>query len=275
MMARRKRTIKFIETGSIRDLQIVAGKDVMNIFPMHIHEKFCMGTIAKGQAILECKNSTFPLSVENLYFLNAGEAHQIKPSDEEGFDHVVFCFGYEFLKNYFGPNKTAGFRFNTAVVYNHSLGQRFIDFYRLVINKDAEMNLEYELLDLLAEIYEFCSFTECQIDGNKTSLEIITMACAFIKENCYKNLSLDELAAYAALSKFHFSRVFKEVMWISPYEFQIQARIKLARDMLLNKESIADVALTLGFNDQSHFSRFFKRDTGLTPAEYTKMNIKV
>jgi len=275
MMSRRKRIIKFIEVDSIRDLQIVAGNDVVNIFPRHIHEKFCIGTIVKGQAILECNNRTYLLSGGNIYFLNAGEAHQIKPAGEEGFDHVVFCFGYEFLKNYFGPDKMALFRFNTTVIDDNASSSRFIDFCRRVINKNTETNLEYELLGLLSEIYEFCSFAELDEGDNKTSPENILKASAYIKENCRKNLSLDELAAYAALSKFHFSRVFKDVIGISPYEFQIQARLKLARDMLLRRHPIADVALSLGFSDQSHFSRFFKRDTGLTPAVYMKMNIKV
>lgn len=77
------------------------------------------------------------------------------------------------------------------------------------------------------------------------------------------------LAELAGLSQSHYSRAFKASTGLPPYQWQLQARIERAKDMLLNTNgSLEDVAEATGFADAVHFGRTFRKITGATPAAW-------
>lgn len=83
------------------------------------------------------------------------------------------------------------------------------------------------------------------------------------------NISLEEMAASVGLSQFHFSRQFKLAYGLPPYAYVLQKRISKARNMLTcGNAPLKVVALDCGFADQSHFSRTFRKMTGVTPAQF-------
>lgn len=86
-----------------------------------------------------------------------------------------------------------------------------------------------------------------------------------------EDFDLEQLAAQARLSKFHFHRLFKAATGMSPGKYQLNARLKEARRRLREtKQSVVAVALDLGFSGPSHFAQVFRRETGLTPSDYRR-----
>jgi AraC-like DNA-binding protein/mannose-6-phosphate isomerase-like protein (cupin superfamily) len=84
-------------------------------------------------------------------------------------------------------------------------------------------------------------------------------------------LSVDELAGESGLSADHFTRLFKEATGFSPMDYFQRRRIHHACTLLLNpRNSITEVAYTLGFADAAHLSRLFLRYQGLSPRGYRK-----
>jgi AraC family transcriptional regulator len=83
-------------------------------------------------------------------------------------------------------------------------------------------------------------------------------------------LTLDDLAAAAGQSKFHFVRAFKSATGMTPYRAFLERRIARAKDMLLSGAAVQDVAQGLGFSSLSEFSRAFKRRTGYAPSKLRK-----
>jgi AraC family transcriptional regulator len=93
----------------------------------------------------------------------------------------------------------------------------------------------------------------------------------------HQDLKLDEIAAIAQLSLYHFIRLFKQSLGITPYQYILQHRIEKAKYLLTHSElNIAEIAAQTGFCDQSHFTRHFKRMTGVTPKQVmeTRFNAK-
>jgi AraC family transcriptional regulator len=91
----------------------------------------------------------------------------------------------------------------------------------------------------------------------------------YINEHLHEDLKLIELAAIAQISPYHFLRLFKQSMGLTPHQYILQRRIDKAKYLLRQSElSIADIAFRVGFCDQSHLTRCFKRLLGMTPKQF-------
>lgn len=108
------------------------------------------------------------------------------------------------------------------------------------------------------------SSAERWLDG-KLRTETVT---EYITEHLHQDVKLIELAAIAQMSPYHFLRLFKQSMGLTPHQYILQRRIEKAKCLLQHsKLSIAEVAANVGFCDQSHFTRYFKRIIGVTPKQ--------
>lgn len=100
------------------------------------------------------------------------------------------------------------------------------------------------------------------------ALAALSRARDFLEEHYAEQVSLDMLAAASGLSRFHLVHAFTKQFGLPPHMFQILLKINKARQLLLLGHELSNVAATLGFSDQSHFGRHFKRVTGVTPRQY-------
>ncbi|WP_342074940.1 AraC family transcriptional regulator [Yoonia sp. SS1-5] len=97
-------------------------------------------------------------------------------------------------------------------------------------------------------------------------------AIEFINANLDEDISLERIALTVEISPFHFSRMFKQETGMSPYQYVIHSRVELARGLLLTgRDSIADIAIQVGFSSQSHLTESFKKIVGTTPAKFRRM----
>ena len=91
---------------------------------------------------------------------------------------------------------------------------------------------------------------------------------SFIDRHLAEQLTIDRLAGEAGVSRYHFCRVFKKALGMSPMSFLTFMRIERAQALLRKSIPVSSVALKVGFNDLSNFNRQFKRQTGLSPTAY-------
>ena len=98
---------------------------------------------------------------------------------------------------------------------------------------------------------------------------VVRQAIEFIQTHDRRDLSLADIAAAVQLSPFHFSRLFKRTVGISPYQFVLRQRIERAKRMILaGQMPVASIAVEVGFYDQSHFIHHFKRLCQMTPKQF-------
>ena len=91
----------------------------------------------------------------------------------------------------------------------------------------------------------------------------------YIDAHLDQEIKLPNLARLLDMSQFHFSRLFKQSLGISPYQYLLQQRVERAKQLLKNTDRlITDIAFACGFNSHSHLSKQFKQLTGMTPKAY-------
>jgi AraC-like DNA-binding protein len=98
----------------------------------------------------------------------------------------------------------------------------------------------------------------------------VRAAVALLHDDIRRNVTLDELAAAAGLSKYELVRRFTAGVGVPPHAYQVALRVSLARRLLERAQPPAVVAAEAGFADQSHLARHFTRRVGLTPAQYAR-----
>lgn len=96
----------------------------------------------------------------------------------------------------------------------------------------------------------------------------------YIDDNLDAKVTLQHLAAVAGLSRMHFAAQFRTAVGMRPHDYLLKRRIDRAQELLLRADaSLVDIALTVGFQTQAHFTTVFKRFAGDTPYQWRSAHL--
>lgn len=99
--------------------------------------------------------------------------------------------------------------------------------------------------------------------------DVIYKATDYVKTNYMKKITLEEVAGYVYLSPTYFSKVFKEETKSSFSSYLNKVRIEQSKKLLLNQSvNLSDICNMVGYEDQSYFSKVFKKVTGMSPLRF-------
>lgn len=167
--------------------------------------------------------------------------------------------------------------FETICDNNESMRLKFSD-PRIYDNKTSliecvRLNRERPLFDRMESagiIYQLLSrFVKAAKPRYGSADKRIIQALRYLDENIHSNIVLEELAREACLSRDHFIKIFNREVGCSPIQYIIRRKMMKAQLMLASSaNTIKDIALFLGYDDFSYFSRLFKKHVGKTPLQY-------
>jgi AraC-like DNA-binding protein len=97
----------------------------------------------------------------------------------------------------------------------------------------------------------------------------VVEAIRLVASDAARPVGLQDLAASAGMSKYHFLRVFRRLAGMTPYQYLLSARMRRAAlDLASSRRPVLDIALDSGFGDLSTFNRRFRAAFGATPTQY-------
>lgn len=138
-------------------------------------------------------------------------------------------------------------------------------------NVYADLNLKELLIRLMQSQNLKMSSAESLSHSNSSRLNYVLN---YIQQHLSSRISVDLLSRKAYLGRNHFFKWFKEQLGITPLEYINQERIRLAKQLLTDKNnSISEVSLQCGFNDVNYFVRLFKKTEGITPGAYQSVRL--
>lgn len=116
----------------------------------------------------------------------------------------------------------------------------------------------------------------CESKENAGVSSIIKNCCDYIGIHINEKLSINELADRAGYSEYYFSRKFKQEMGCTLTEYIMREKIERAKVLLSTTSmSIMEISIELSFNSRSYFSDTFQKNTGISPGEYRKQNVRL
>jgi AraC family transcriptional regulator len=96
----------------------------------------------------------------------------------------------------------------------------------------------------------------------------LARVCEFVETKLTDHISLSEMAACADVSAWHFARQFKAAIGVAPYQYALYRRMELAKRLLLTTSlSVQQIAWEIGFENQNHFRRQFRKHVGVMPGQ--------
>ena len=106
-------------------------------------------------------------------------------------------------------------------------------------------------------------------ENQTNSISVVNRVIKYINLNFTKEIKNNELAEIAGYHEYHLNRLFTKYTGISMHKYILNLRISEGKRLLLNSDlPISDIASQIGFNSNTHFSTYFKKEIGITPFEY-------
>jgi AraC-like DNA-binding protein len=266
-------TATLYRTEKLDDIFVFQAKYHRFQFCRHSHEDFALGVMFQGTQKLHCRGECFYAGPGSLITVNADEVHDGMSADGEVYTYKIIYIpaillqeigsGQEFWKG--KPY------FHQPVTQDIEIAQRLRWFFRnLDDEKSDQLEIQSTFYSLVSTLLgRHGSGGNFFRDDSKIP-DAVNRACIFINDMVRHNITLDDIATAAGLSRYHFLRIFHSSCGTTPYSYLLQRRLQLARESLRAGSLIADVAVDTGFFDQSHFSRRFKSAFGITPRQYQR-----
>lgn len=233
-------------------------------YPAHIHAgSYTVGLVCSGDII-------FSMGREPVRQLRAGESFLVPPRTP----HAL-----ELLDSEGGDScRSLSVSLDENFLLKHEDGLPFADFFLLrqlcqeLLEQGQVTLLEIKLLQAIV--------AKCLSQAGACGRSALApSAMESIARNLARQPDLDsglkELAASARLSPWHFLRLFKDQVGMTPHQFALACQVSMGRRLLRNGASPVEAALAAGFVDQSHFYRHFKRVSGLTPGAFSRSSVRV
>ena len=108
--------------------------------------------------------------------------------------------------------------------------------------------------------------------AGRLSSQQLKQSVEYVHDHIGDEISLVNLSDQVNLSAFHFARLFKKSVGLSPHQYIVQNRVERAKKLIAiaDKPDLTDIGLQVGFYDQAHFTKAFKRSVGMTPRGFVK-----
>ncbi|MGI6076923.1 MAG: AraC family transcriptional regulator [Fastidiosipilaceae bacterium] len=225
--------------------------------------------IGSGNLRFEIKNDRFVAHAGAIVWIERNLAHKyyaVEPVCFKWF-HFVGSLSDAYCKLLTGNRRPLFYPSNFKAINNHA-DQILSRLERSETGQDHWIAAE------LGHIFANLAESGKNEDELPTTNALMLQAAEYIENHCEESISVDYLAEKANFSKYYFIRLFRKVMFCTPYEYLINCRLSKAKRMLLSTDmSVEAIANSLGFSSASHFIKTFRENYGCTPQVFR--NIKL
>ena len=253
----------------------------------HRHDFFEVLYLLKGSGYHVIDGNKYEIKPPCVFFMSPGQAHKLELSNDiEGF---IFIFTSDFyLLNRSNQNSLIEFPFfytihqdNPPLLLENENDIRFLEnlFRQSIaeISRPGDYFLEM-LRSILDLILTTCAaryhVNENMLNKGKGQI-LVKRFFHLVEENHQKNLSLSDYSGMIGVTPNHLTQTVKMLTGKTSSQIvKAKQLMEIKRLLVHTNLSVSEIANQLNFDDQSYFTKFFKRETGITPIQYRSDSFK-
>jgi AraC-like DNA-binding protein len=263
--------VVYIRPAAFPGAELLVARDSFR--PWHVfHERYAFCACRTAAAGWRYRDREHFLNDGSVMLLEPGEAHRNTDVHKPA-DFKVFLVPFELFDDAArdqGAPVTAHFRF--AQSEDPRLFRAIYRFSRSIESADTLLTQQTRFAACVSLLLEHAERRPpAPPSGNGERAVARVKAC--LQERFNEPVSLAELAALSGLNRFYLARAFTRHVGMPPHAYQIHVRIERATALLRAGVSPVDAAARVGFADQSHFTRHFKRIWRITPGAYARTRV--
>ena len=235
-------------------------------FPRHAHDHFGIGVMTFGGHRSWSGVGAVEAAPGDVIMVNPGEMHDGLPIRGAARGWRILQFDSDMISRELAAERGDGLEVVRPAVRDPRLAGRIRRlFARVTARQPDPLALEQDLVLALMHVLHRHGIRPPR--GERHSPPV-GRALRRLDAAAGDSVSLTELAELAGVSRFQLLRGFSREVGVTPHAYLIQRRVRLARRFLAGGLSPAAAAAEAGFADQSHMTRAFVRQLGVTPARY-------
>jgi AraC-like DNA-binding protein len=236
----------------------------------HAHEHAVIGLVETGVQSFRYRGERHLTGPGGIFFVNPGEAHTGEAAEPDGYTYRGLYPTRWFLDDVMAGRADGRLCFRDAVLYDPWLFTALRRTHRAVVDGAPRLTCEALLLQSVAGLLERNGAPATPAGKLRPARGAVRRVREFIDAQPGGDISLVSLARLAGMSPFHLAHAFARDVGAPVHVYAEAVRMRRARELLRDTAPLAEIALELGYADQSHFSRRFKQHRGVTPGQYRR-----
>jgi AraC-like DNA-binding protein len=260
------------ELGS--PLESLTATYITHAFGRHTHEGFAIGVIERGAETFYYRGSIHIASAGSIVVVSPDELHTGQSATDYGWSYRMIYPAADLLARI--ASELAGCPrgipyFTSPIFFDDAVFVALRAAHIALEQSHSALERETRLMEALAMLIRRHAEDRPPLAQPGLAHHALRQAQDYLRAHFAEDISLEHLARLVYLSPFHLSRLFREQLGLPPHTYLNQIRVNRAKNLLNAGLSLTDVAYTVGFADQSHLTKAFKRVVGIPPGQYRKI----
>ncbi|HEY9104973.1 AraC family transcriptional regulator [Chitinimonas sp.] len=240
-------------------------------FSPHVHEGYCIALIEQGAERFYYRGTEHHAPAGTIALVNPDEVHTGSRADEDGWSYRVFYADPGLVQTVcqaMGSWQGGTPYFPEAIIRDPELIVPLRGLHYALSHEVSALERESRWYEVISQLLQRHAQGHRTVRQPAAERGAVRQVRDVLRERFADTPSLSELASQVGLSPWHLNRVFREQMGLPPHAYVTQVRLARAKTLLRGPLPMAELAAVLGFADQAHLGRQFKRAFGVTPGQY-------
>ena len=241
-------------------------------FTTHAHDSYGVAVILDGAQSFRWRGTTQLAPAGSLEVMNPGEPHDGRPA-EASFAYRTLYPSVSLMRGLAAELSEGRVRepvFAQTVIHDPPLAKRVAAMHRTLEASSGALAQESAFVGVMSALLWRHADLSPAVEKAAIEVPLVRRLRDYLDAHVTQDVSLADLAQVVQRSRYTVLRLFRDATGMTPHAYLLNRRIERARRSLASGGALAATALDCGFFDQSHFTRVFKRFTGLTPGQYRR-----
>ena len=242
-------------------------------FAPHVHDELVIAVTEAGGSKFRSHGVEDHAEPYSLLVFNPDEPHSGGVGDHDCWRYRAIYLPFSALTE---ASESLGMKSSTLPYFrdnklnDRALARRFVELHRAFEEGGGTLAKSSALLEGLAELFARHGTPHYRPQAPGNERQIVARLVDYLTAHFSNDVTLPQLAELAGMTPYHVIRCFNRETGLSPHAYLNQLRLREARRLLAQGQRPAEVAISVGFYDQSALNRHFRKAFGVTPGQYAR-----